>query len=89
MPRADYKRCRNCGGHQAQVGELSHTRLCIGCADVLMVENMDGIHERSGPAHERRRYGIALREFGPRIALAMKQAGVFGDGLLDDVNAHP
>jgi hypothetical protein len=33
---------------------------------------------------ERRRYGYARHLFGPRVALALKQAGVFDSELLDD-----
>lgn len=48
-----------------------------------MIANMDGIHGGHGPAYERRRYGIARSLFGPRVALALKQAGVFGNALDD------
>lgn len=56
---------------------------------VRLAENVYGIHAKSGPAFHRRQYGIALREFGPRVALALKQAGVFEDALLDDALPHP
>lgn len=42
---------------------------------------MDSIHSGTGLGHERRRYGIAKKEFGPRVALALKHAGIFGDVL--------
>lgn len=89
MPRADYKRCRGCKRLAVETGPLSHQRLCAECAGERMNGNNDQISLRSGPFYERRRYGIALREFGPRIALAMKQAGVFGDTVLDDAHEHP
>ena len=88
MPRLDYARCRECGRPSTEVGLLSHTRLCSECARALLNENIDGIHARRGPAYHRRRYGIALREFGPRVALALKQAGVFEDSPLDDAIPH-
>jgi hypothetical protein len=54
-----------------------------------LAENVYGIHAKVGPAYQRRQYGIALSEFGPRVALALKQAGVFDDAILDDVTARP
>lgn len=38
---------------------------------------MDGIHTGVGPEAERRKYGYARQLFGPRVALALKQAGLF------------
>lgn len=54
-----------------------------------LAENVVGIHMKAGPAYQRRQYGIALKEFGPRIALALKQAGVFESALLDDSTQRP
>ena len=47
-------------------------------------ENVVGIHTKSGPAYMRRQYGIALSEFGPRVALALRQAGLFDVPVLDE-----
>ena len=83
MPRPDYRRCRECGRHASEAGPLSHTRLCADCGMAILGENVMQIHAGHGPYFERRRYGIALREFGPRVALALKQAGVFDTPSVD------
>lgn len=83
MPRADYRRCRNCKRTTEECGSLSHTRLCAECGVEIEVTNAVQIHNGYGEYHERRRYGIALAEFGPRVALALKQAGVFDSPSLD------
>lgn len=89
MPRSDYARCKSCGGSREEVGTLSCTRLCSLCAAARLEENVLGIHFKQGPAYERRRYGIALKEFGPRVALALKQAGVFDTEALDVAESRP
>ena len=89
MPRLDYARCKVCQRPRDVTGPLSHTRLCEDCAGYRLAENVYGIAAKIGPAHQRRKYGIALREFGPRVALALKQAGVFEDAVLDDVTPRP
>jgi hypothetical protein len=63
VPRSDYKRCRFCGRHADEVGELSHTRLCGDCAVVLLSENALGLHFKQGPAytHYARRWFMAAR----------------------------
>jgi hypothetical protein len=68
---------------------LSHTRLCADCSMILLTTNNLQIHHRTGPAYERRQYGIALREFGPRVALALKQAGLLTPQALDDSPNRP
>lgn len=83
MPRADYRRCRNCDRPAHEVGELSHTRLCAECGIIIEATNALHIHHGVGEYAERRRYGIALAEFGPRVALALKQAGVFDTATVD------
>jgi len=65
-------------------GPLSHSRLCGDCGPLLANANNDSIHEGHGPGFERRRYGYARKLFGPRVALALKQAGVLDAALLDD-----
>jgi hypothetical protein len=89
MPRLDYARCKVCQRPREETGPLSHTRQCVDCAGRRLAENIYGIHAKVGPAYQRRQYGIALSEFGPRVALALKQAGVFDDAILDDVTARP
>jgi len=83
MPRADYLRCRNCNGEAGEVGPLSHTRLCAECGVAIEAANALQIHAGVGPYADRRRYGIALAEFGPRVALALKQAGVFDSASME------
>ena len=89
MPRLDYARCKDCKGARQETGPLSCTRLCSQCAERRLRENVFGIHEKHGPAYERRRYGIARAEFGPRVALALKQAGVFDAEQLDALERRP
>lgn len=86
MPRPDYRRCRNCNRSAEEAGTLSHTRLCSDCAVLIEYENALQIHAGHGPYHERRRYGYARQLFGPRVALALKQAGLFDGAALDDVS---
>jgi hypothetical protein len=83
MPRNDYRRCRYCDQPASIVGELSHTRLCADCGVIIERENALQIHAGSGPYHEKRRYGIAQAVFGPRVALALKQAGAFDPSGVD------
>lgn len=89
MPRADYRICKRCGRSAEEVGPLSHTRLCGDCGVERRDANNDSIHEGHGVGHERRRYGYARKLFGPRVALAMKQAGIFDASLLDDAPPRP
>lgn len=77
MPDVRYKRCKGCGRKSDEVGPLSWSRLCPDCALARLEENMEGIRAGEGYAHERRLYGIARQAFGPRVALALKQAGAF------------
>lgn len=83
MPDRRRKRCRICGAHESEVGPISWSGLCSEHSYERLVENMDSIHIGHGHGYERRRYGIIRRELGPRVALALKQAGVFGT-MLDD-----
>lgn len=46
-----------------------------------MSRNNDELHAGQGEAIERWRFGYARSLFGPRVALALKQAGVFGTAL--------
>lgn len=59
MGRRDYATCKGCGAKRADVGMLSHTRLCGSCAKERLLENVDGIHTHSGPAFDRWRRAMA------------------------------
>lgn len=83
MPRADYKRCRDCGGHVRDVGTLSHERLCVPCWNERLCANNLQISAGVGPYAERRRYGMVAAEFGPRVAHALRKAGVIGPDPVD------
>ena len=83
MGRAAYKRCRNCGRHSSECGTLSHTRLCVPCWNEILAANNLQISAGVGPYAERRRYGLIRAEFGPRVALALRQAGVIGADPID------
>lgn len=58
---ADRRRahCRCCGKHRDEVGEITWAGNCMSCADAILVENIEGIHTRTGYAHRRRLRGIA------------------------------
>lgn len=74
MPRADYKTCRQCGGHTDKVGPLSHTRLCRGCAVARAGAMYEGLTTRSGPA---------FQYWRRRIAASV------GGVLVDDLTMNP
>jgi RNA polymerase subunit RPABC4/transcription elongation factor Spt4 len=62
MPRADYKKCRNCGRSTAEVGPLSHVRLCPACGGTRFVENLAGMMLMTGPfaQHWRQRMAASV-----------------------------
>ena len=70
MPRPDYKRCRRCRKSSEEVGELSHTRLCAACGAENLLENVDGLVHKRGPAFLRYRRAMVA---------------TWGGVLLDDV----
>jgi hypothetical protein len=72
MGRPDYKWCRSCGKHASEVGELSHTRLCVRCARARIEHNYDGLTEHTGPF---------FRHWRTRIAASV------GGVLIDDLTA--
>ena len=74
MPRLDYKTCRACGRHTSEVGLLSHTRLCNGCAHRRFRANAIQISLGAGPWHDYRRAQIAAS---------------VGAVILDDVKPNP
>ncbi len=78
MPRRDYKTCRNCRRHEREVGAISCSRLCADCASAILLDNIDGIHNKRGVAWARWRVGMAvsaIRE--PAVLNALIDAGVF------------
>lgn len=83
MPRADYKRCKSCDRRVSECGPLSHTRLCVTCGQRNIVANNLQISAGVGPYAERRRYGLISAEFGPRVAHALRKAGVIGPDPVD------
>lgn len=72
MPRMDYAYCRNCGGSTAEVGTLSHTRLCAACGVLIENENALQINAQSGPY---------FQHWARRSLMAMHRV------LLDDTRA--
>jgi hypothetical protein len=59
MGRRDYATCKDCGAKRAEVGMLSHTRLCGSCAEKRLIENVDGLHYHRSDVMRRWRRGIA------------------------------
>jgi len=59
VPRAAYKTCKGCGKTREEVGLLSWTRLCQGCAVDRVAENVTGLVTMSGYPLERWRRGMA------------------------------
>lgn len=83
VPDARRAHCHSCGKHRDAAGPISWSGLCSVCAHRRFNDNADGISEGVGPWAEKRRYGYARYVLGPRVALALKQAGVFDADLLD------
>lgn len=73
-PQWHGKRCKECGGWPAEVGLISGTGLCHGCAQERMLTNNEAISEHKGPAfdHWRRKtlaaFGVTLPEDDRRTA---------------------
>lgn len=87
MPDPRRRSCRVCKRHDSEVGPISWGGLCPECGLARLEGNMVDIHVGHGLGFERRRHGIIRRELGPRVALALKQAGVFGTVLDDNEGA--
>jgi len=62
MPKPTYKTCRNCGRHSAEVGELSHTRLCRDCGPAILAASVIEQVNHDGPTfqHWRRRIAASV-----------------------------
>jgi hypothetical protein len=74
MPRLDYKTCRVCGKHADEVGELSHTRLCIPCGQSNL---------RAAVLEQKNHNGPTFQHWRRRIAASV------GASILDDVTLTP
>lgn len=61
MPDRRRRICTCCGGHRDVVGELSWSGLCKTCYTEIVLENVDGIHTKTGYPHLRRLKG--MREY--------------------------
>jgi hypothetical protein len=59
MAKSKYASCWRCGAKRADVGMVSHTRLCSKCSHERLLENVDGIHSHEGPAFDRWRRAMA------------------------------
>ena len=59
MPRTDYKNCRLCGKHVSEVGELSHTRLCVPCGQRQLRASVLEQRDHRGPIFQHWRTRIA------------------------------
>ena len=58
MPNPRRKTCTCCGKHVDEVGPLSWTGLCQADYTAIVLENVEGIHTRTGYPHVRRLRGI-------------------------------
>jgi predicted ATP-dependent serine protease len=77
--------CQNCGAHRDKVGPISWTGKCGACAEAILLENVVGLHTRSGVPWQRWRMGYARSLFGPEATAALDKAGYFRVPL-DDVS---
>jgi hypothetical protein len=59
MPDRRWARCRECGVHRNEAGELSWTGLCVPCGDRLRAENIMGLHLKTGYPLDRWRRAMA------------------------------
>ena len=89
MPDARRRTCKVCRRRDDVAGAISWRGMCGDCARERMHANNDSIHVGHGEAWERRRYGYAQAIFGPRVALALKQAGVFDAEPVDTSPRSP
>lgn len=64
---------------------MSQAGLCEQCGENRLNSAVLQMHHKNGPFYERRREGLLRAEFGPRVALALKQAGFVGPTVDDSV----
>ena len=89
MPDARRRTCKVCRRRDDVVGAISWRGMCVDCGQERMAANNDSIHEGRGEGHARRLEGYARKLYGPRIALALKQAGVFEPDDVDTLAPSP
>ena len=89
MPDVRPRRCKVCHRPSSEVGEISWRGKCNACGQERMHANNDSIHEGHGEGHARRLEGYARKLYGPRVALALKQAGVFDPEHVDTRSPSP
>jgi hypothetical protein len=52
-------RCQRCNGHRDDVGEISWSGLCIGCAQEGLTMNVAQMYARTGPNWKKWRRAMA------------------------------
>jgi len=77
MPDHRRVKCKYCGGHKRDVGDISWSGLCRECGHLVMLENIDGMHTKSGFVYMRYKLGAARGLFGEEVAQAMWKSGIF------------
>jgi hypothetical protein len=78
MPDHRRKRCRECGGHESEVGAISWTGLCIEDAVRLQRENDFSIAAKQGVGYRRWLIGTVRAAVGdPRLVQALDKIGAF------------
>lgn len=78
MPNGARRHCIHCGRHDSEVGAISWQGNCAECGDNRLVENIVGIHTKTGVAHRRHVIGMARSLFrDPGIIQALDKAGCF------------
>jgi hypothetical protein len=84
MPDLRRAHCRNCRKHRDEVGEISWGGLCANCGEAILIENVVGLHTKSGVPWQRWRMGYAIKLFGPEVTAALSSAGYFRVTPLDE-----
>lgn len=83
MPDARRSTCRTCRRSRDEVGLISWAGLCGDCAKDALIENLDGLHTKSGVPWQRWRFGQARFLLGPEVANALYNSGAFSVPLDD------
>jgi hypothetical protein len=84
MPDRRRANCRHCGRNREECGDISWSGACVECGKAILLDNIDGIHERNGIPWARWKMGYARRLFGPEATAALAQAGYFTVTLPED-----